>query len=108
MYRSRFLTTALVEASFTPRPFYPDNHWVRGRLGTKAGLDMERRKFLTLRGLKLRPLGRPTRMKYRYKFNMKLFTLTVILDFSTVCRLEVSSEKYKMSGSSGVSDRIVS
>jgi hypothetical protein len=37
-------------------------------VGPRAGLDdMERRKFLTLPGLELRPLGRPARRQSPYR-----------------------------------------
>jgi hypothetical protein len=37
-------------------------------VGPKAGLeDVERRKFFTLQGLELRPLGRPTRSQSLYR-----------------------------------------
>jgi hypothetical protein len=53
--------------SFTPRPLYPGErvpgtHWIEGRVDPRAGLDdVEEKKFLTLTGLELRPLGRPAR-----------------------------------------------
>jgi hypothetical protein len=49
--------------SFTLRPLYPrgknpDNYWIGGSAGPRVGLDyMEKRKFLTVPGLELRPLG---------------------------------------------------
>jgi hypothetical protein len=55
-------------ASFTPRQLYPrgkssGTHWIGGWVDPRAGLDdMEKlKKFLTLPGLKLRPLGLPAR-----------------------------------------------
>jgi hypothetical protein len=37
-------------------------HLIRGWVGPRAGLgDVEKRKFMTLPGLELRPLGRPAR-----------------------------------------------
>jgi hypothetical protein len=37
-------------------------HWTEGWVDPRAGLDdVEKRKFLTLPGLELRPLGRPAR-----------------------------------------------
>jgi hypothetical protein len=42
----------------------PGTHWIGGSVGSSAGLDdMENRKCLTLAGLQLRPLGRPTRRR---------------------------------------------
>jgi hypothetical protein len=39
----------------------PGTHWIGGWVELRAGLDLEKRKFLTLPGLELRPLGRPAR-----------------------------------------------
>jgi hypothetical protein len=71
-----FLTAALVRGEwsasrpcrFTPGERAPGTHWVWGWVGPRAGLnDVEKRKFLTLPGLKLRllrcpaqPVARPT------------------------------------------------
>jgi hypothetical protein len=47
---------------FSPREEAPDTHWLRGWVGPKAGLDdVEKRNFLILQGLELRPLGSPAR-----------------------------------------------
>jgi hypothetical protein len=59
-----FLDSALVgDEWLTPRCCRftsPGTHWIGGWLGPRAGLDdMEKRKFLTLPQLELRPLGRP-------------------------------------------------
>jgi hypothetical protein len=71
-----FLTSALVggESSasrpgrFTPGERAPGTHWIGGSVGSRAGLDdAERRKFLTLPGLELRPLGRPARNQSVYR-----------------------------------------
>jgi hypothetical protein len=69
MYRSTlFLTSALAGGEWSgPRPcrFSPrerGTHWIGGWVGHRAGLDdVEKRKFLTLPGLEVRPLGRPAR-----------------------------------------------
>jgi hypothetical protein len=62
-----FLTSALVEGEwpnshpgrFTPGESAPGTHWIGGWVDLRAGLDdLEKRIFLTLPGLKLRPLGR--------------------------------------------------
>jgi hypothetical protein len=46
----------------TPGERAPGTHWIGGWVGLRAGLDdVEKRKFLTLPGLELRPLGRPAR-----------------------------------------------
>jgi hypothetical protein len=46
--------------SFRPPQLYPVTHWIGGWEDPRAGLDdVEKRKFLTLTGLELRPLCRP-------------------------------------------------
>jgi hypothetical protein len=43
-------------------------HWIGGWVDPRAGLDdMEKRKFLTLPGLELRPIGRPARSQSLYQ-----------------------------------------
>jgi hypothetical protein len=43
-------------------------HWMGGWVGLRAGLDdMEKRKFFTLTGLELRPLGRSARSQSLYR-----------------------------------------
>jgi hypothetical protein len=64
MYRSTVLFggewSSSLPGRFTPGERAPGTHWMGGWLGPRAGLyDMEKRKFLTLPGLELRPLGRP-------------------------------------------------
>jgi hypothetical protein len=47
---------------FNPRERAFVTHWTGGWVDPRAGLeDVEKRKFLALPGLELRPLGRPTR-----------------------------------------------
>jgi hypothetical protein len=47
---------------FTPGERAPDAHWIGGWVAPRAGLDdVEKRKFLTIPGLTLRPLGGPAR-----------------------------------------------
>jgi hypothetical protein len=59
--------------SFTPLPLYPwektpGTNWIGGWVGDRASLDdVKKRKFLTLPGLELRPLGRPARRKSLYR-----------------------------------------
>jgi hypothetical protein len=59
--------------SFTPRTLYPrgKSPWypLERRLGgPRAGLDnLEKRKFFTLTGLELQPLGRPARNQSLYR-----------------------------------------
>jgi hypothetical protein len=46
----------------------PGTHWIGGWLGPRAGLDgVENRKFLTLPGPEIRPLGRPARSQSLYR-----------------------------------------
>jgi hypothetical protein len=65
-----FLPSALVGGEWsassscclTPGEIAPGTHWIGGWVDLRAGLDdLEKRKFLTLPGLKLRPLGCPAR-----------------------------------------------
>jgi hypothetical protein len=67
MYREpRFLDFGTIwrrVISFTTLPLYPPGTlWVGGWVDPRAGLgDVEKKKFLTLPGLELRPFGRPAR-----------------------------------------------
>jgi hypothetical protein len=46
----------------------PGTHWIRGWVGPRTGLDdVEKRKFLTILGLELRPHGRPARSQSLYR-----------------------------------------
>jgi hypothetical protein len=71
-----FLTSTLVGGEwlasrpgrFTPGERAPGTHWIGGWVKPRAGLDdVEKRKFLTLPGLELRPLGRPARRQSLYR-----------------------------------------
>jgi hypothetical protein len=54
--------SALRPGRFTPGERAPAIHWIGGWVDPRAGLDdVEKREFLTLLGLVLRPLGRPSR-----------------------------------------------
>jgi hypothetical protein len=54
--------------SFTPRETCPGTHSVGRWVNHRAGLDdVEKRKFLTVPGLELRPLGPPTRSQLLYR-----------------------------------------
>jgi hypothetical protein len=75
-YRSSFLTSALAGGErsasricrFTPGERAPGMHWIGSWVDPRAGLDgVEKRKFLTLPGLELRPLGRPARSQSLYR-----------------------------------------
>jgi hypothetical protein len=70
VYIHIFLTSALVGGEwstscpgrFIPGERAPGAHWIGGWVDLRAGLDyLEKRKYLTLSGLELRPLGRPAR-----------------------------------------------
>jgi hypothetical protein len=56
-----------------PLPFYsrgkaPGTHWIGGWVGPRAGLhNVEKRKFLSLLGLELWPLGHPARSQSLYR-----------------------------------------
>jgi hypothetical protein len=77
MYRSTiFLTSALFGGEwpvsrlglFTPGEIAPDTLWIGGWVGPRAGLeDVDKRKFLTLSGLGLRPLDHPARIQTLYR-----------------------------------------
>jgi hypothetical protein len=71
-----FLTSALVgvewsasrPGSFTPGERAPGTHWIGGCVDPRAGLDdLEKREFLTLLGLELRPLSRSARSQSLYR-----------------------------------------
>jgi hypothetical protein len=71
VYIHIFLTSALFggeclaspPATLPPEKESPCTHWIGGWVGPRTGLDdVEKRKFLTLSGLELRPLGRPARI----------------------------------------------
>jgi hypothetical protein len=65
VYIHIFLISALVGDEWsTSRPgrFTPGTHWIGCWVDLRAALDdLEKRKFLTLPGFELRPLGRPAR-----------------------------------------------
>jgi hypothetical protein len=65
-----FLTSALAGGDcsssrpgrFTSEERAPGTHWIGGWVDPRAGFEhVQNRKFLTLPGLELRPLGRPAR-----------------------------------------------
>jgi hypothetical protein len=70
VYIHIFLTSALAGCEwsalrpgrFTPGEIAPGTQWIVGWVDPRGGLDdLEKRKFLTLPGLELRPLSRPAR-----------------------------------------------
>jgi hypothetical protein len=71
-----FLASALVGGEwstsrpgcFTPGERAPVTHWIGGWVDIRAGLhNLEKRKFLTLPGLELRPVDRPARSQSLYR-----------------------------------------
>jgi hypothetical protein len=70
-----FLTSALAggewsasrSCRFTPGESATGTHWIGGWVGRRAGMDVEKRTFLTLPGHELRPLARPTRSQSLYR-----------------------------------------
>jgi hypothetical protein len=80
MYRSTALVGDEWSASrlgrFTPGEREPGIYWIGGWLDPRAGLDdVERRKFLTLQGLELRPLGLPARSPSLYRLRYRAVPL---------------------------------
>jgi hypothetical protein len=76
VYVNIFLNSAVVGGEwsdsrpgcFTPAERTPGAHWVGGWVNPRVGLDDgEKRKFLTLPGLELRPLGPPARSQSLYR-----------------------------------------
>jgi hypothetical protein len=69
--------------SFRPRRLYsreraPGTRWMGGSVGPSTALDdVEKRKFLTLPGLELRPLRRPARSQslYGLRYHMNILGL---------------------------------
>jgi hypothetical protein len=74
VYIHTFLTSALAAGEWSASNFCrftPGTHWIGGWVVPKAGIDyVEKRKFLTLLGMELRPFGRPARSQslYRLRF----------------------------------------
>jgi hypothetical protein len=52
---------------FTAWERAPGTHWIGGCVGSRAGLDNVKRKFLTLPGLELQPIGRTARSHSPYR-----------------------------------------
>jgi hypothetical protein len=58
-------------------------HWIGGWMDPRVGLDdMEKRKFLTLLGLKLRTLGRPARSQSLYRLRNPGSSDVAVLSFN--------------------------
>jgi hypothetical protein len=77
--------------SFTFRSFYPGEtapgtHWLGGWMDPRKGLDdMEKRKFLTLTGLELRLLGRPTCSQSLYRLLYPGYLYVCIYIYIYIC-----------------------
>jgi hypothetical protein len=55
---------------FTPGGKVPGTHWIGDWVSLRTGLNyVEKRKFLTLPGLELRPLSRPARSQSLYRLS---------------------------------------
>jgi hypothetical protein len=77
MYRFTFFFISVLVGSewsgshtgrFTPEERSSGADWIGGYVGHRDGLaDVEKRKFLTLPGLELRPLSRPARSQFLYR-----------------------------------------
>jgi hypothetical protein len=73
----RFLTSALVGGEwsasrpgrFTSWERAPGTRWVGGWVAPSSDLDVDKRKFLTLPELELRPLGRSVRRQSLYRLH---------------------------------------
>jgi hypothetical protein len=73
-----FLTSALAggewsascHCRFTSGERDPGTHWIGGLVDSRAGLkEVEKREFLILPGLEIRPLGHPTPRKSLYRLS---------------------------------------
>jgi hypothetical protein len=59
-----------VPTALPPGKEPPGTHWIGGWVGPRAGLDdVEKKIFLTLSGLELRPLGRRARRQSLYRLH---------------------------------------
>jgi hypothetical protein len=59
--------SALRPCRFVPGERATSTHWMGGWVGPRGGLDdLEERKFLTLPGLELLPLGRPAHRQLKW------------------------------------------
>jgi hypothetical protein len=107
---------------FTPGERAPGTHWIVSWVGLRTGLDVEKRKFLTLLGLEPRYLGRPARSLVAISTELSRlpYTLQATQNFQLfsfkfssvgkpkmdlVCRLEVIIRRLKSaSGSNSEAD----
>jgi hypothetical protein len=73
--------SASLPGRFTPGKTAPITQWIGVWVGPRARLgDLEKRKFLTLPGLELRPLGGPARSQslYRLRYPGSYFLMYVV------------------------------
>jgi hypothetical protein len=76
---------------FTPGESVPGTHWKGDWVDPRAGLDdVKKRKFLTLQGLELRPLGRPARSQSLYRLRYPGTYTTIKLSVNTTLLLSVN------------------
>jgi hypothetical protein len=69
-------------AALPPRKA-PDTHWIGGWVDPRAGLDdVEKRKFLNLSGLELRPFDCPSRSQSLYRLRYPASHKEVIIKLS--------------------------
>jgi hypothetical protein len=109
MHRSTFfLTSALAgcewsasrSCRFIPVERVPAIHWIGDWVGPRVGLNVvEKRKFLTLPGLELRPLGRSARSqslyRLRYPGSWRILKNIIATNISvTVLFLSENNDKY--------------
>jgi hypothetical protein len=82
-----FLTPTLVggewsasrSGRFTPGERSPGTHWIGGWVDPRADLDdVEKRKFLTLQEIELRPLSRPVRNQSLYRLRYPASSVRLI------------------------------
>jgi hypothetical protein len=79
-------------SSFTTREKAPGTHWIGGWVGPRAGLDdMDKRKFLTLPRLELRPLVvQPVARRYTdYAIPALIICLVLSLFLKIVLKIEL-------------------
>jgi hypothetical protein len=66
-----------------PEERAPGTHWIGGWVDPRDGLDdVEKRKFLTIPGLELLPLGRPARSQSLYRLRYpgsRLDIMTILI-----------------------------
>jgi hypothetical protein len=66
-------------------------------VGSKAGLnDLEKRKFLTLPGLELRPLGRPARSQSLYRLRCDELNICLISALLNLTSFRLSDSLFRI------------